>query len=261
MHSPANVSIFTKSIVRVPRRLFNDDAGTLSLIVNEVTAFNRHLLPSFDEVKFEFFSLSQSNVSKRVYHELIQRVLEHHHSNPLISITAHSQFNDDAVLKSIVDNFGERHAMDLEVESTSIMKREGGTARCGTAIHVDGSRGPFIRLWIPLTFIDNLCLGVGDSTNMLHPKCVQFSAKDDDECADGTELEKVVWYQQMAMSNEDWIFFRSDKVPHYAAHLPSRRTQSRIAWAVNIKHADPELHRQHLQSRQSALFALHSHVQ
>ena len=66
---------------------------------------------------------------------------------------------------------------------------------------------------------------------------------------------------QMATSNEDWIFFRSDKVPHYAAHLPSRRTQSRIAWAVNIKQADPELHRQHLQSRQSALFALHNHVQ
>lgn len=243
-------SVFQTITIPVRPRALDHDEAVIPLTIHEVTPNNRHLLPSFERVKFEFWSLTQSqfgqqSLIRQQYHDFIFRVM------------VYATLEKEPILEMITREFGQRHSMELEVKSTTIIKREGdrSTSRSGTGIHFDGKLASFIKLWIPLTSIDNLCLGVGDSTKMTDRRCIEYGAADEAECVDGSEFAEVVWYQQMTMTNEDWIFFQTDKVPHYAAHLPSRQTQERMALVVELKHADPEMHKDHLEYRESPQFA------
>ena len=219
--------------------VWNEYDQTIPITVRQVTISNKHRIPPFERVHFEFYSLSQSDFfrndrfSKNQYHEMLRRM----HSQ-IRNERIGTKSNLDPLLMEIINEFGYRHALDLKVAYSQITSYSVNGLSAGTAIHFDGTP-PDFRLWIPLTdsLIDNLSLGVGDVTTLTNTVCASPSAADAmDECADGHEFAETLWYQQMTMSSEDWIFWDTGKVPHYSVHLgDSRKTRTRTALVINIE--------------------------
>ena len=216
------------------RKRNNDPSNIKQLTIREVTASTRHLIPPFEEVHFEFFSLSQSalisngDFTKQQFHEMIQRIETFaDESTRTLDI-----YPKEPILKAIVSEFGDRHSMKLQIERTQLTNRFAEIG--GTPMHFDNGR--YFVLWIPLTssLIDNLCLGVGDIRksklrNRWIPEHIEPSTPEED-------LPEVVWYQHMTMTSEDWIFLRGEKVPHYAADLgDDLKTQRRLNIKVNME--------------------------
>ena len=206
-------------------------APTIPIVVHLVTASNKHLLPPFAVIHFEFHSLSATrfilngDITKTDYHEMLQRVIAA--SNGVFCVTVN---NHEPILNVVVHEFAARNQMKLKITNTHILSVDSGSA-----IHYDG-RG--LSLWIPITdtLIDNLCLGVGDITALNHPQCALPKFQGDKLCSDGSAFQKVVWYQQMTMTSEDWIFFRGDKVPHFSVNLGNTlRVQQRSALVINLE--------------------------
>ena len=53
------------------------------------------------------------------------------------------------------------------------------------------------------------------------------------------EFNRVRWYQYTRMTNEDWIFFQGDTVPHFSANLGHTHiTQHRLALVIHMKFTD-----------------------
>ena len=202
-----------------------------------MNAFNVHFLPTFERVGFEFFSLSQSRcfmegqVSRNDFYSMLHRVA---------SVTSEGKeqsaitMNDEPILVQIVDDFNDRHRLNMKVTSTRIFSRNGG----GSPIHFDGKGAYDVRIWIPLTctVIDNLCLGMGDVELLRNSKCADPTMMRLTSCKDGRDFNNVVWYQRMRMSSEDWVIFRGDRVPHYAVNVGNAQiTQRRSALVINLK--------------------------
>ena len=212
-------------------------AKTVPIIVHEVNAFNVHFLPSFERVGFEFFSLSQSRcfvdgqVSQNDFYSMLHRVASLTSKGTQQSVTT---MNDEPILVQIVDDFNDRHRLNMKVTSTRIFSRIGG----GSPIHFDGKGAYDVRIWIPLTctVIDNLCLGMGDVELLRNSKCADPTMMRLTSCKDGRDFNNVVWYQRMRMSSEDWVIFRGDRVPHYAVNVGNAQiTQRRSALVINLK--------------------------
>ena len=231
----------TTTINVYPGGLARAQGRMLPITVHEVHPYNRQFLPSFADVGFEFFSLSQSQFirdrqfTKHDYYQMMQRVQTRFAPYGDIGKIL-KENNHEQVLQAIIRDFNFRNGMDYVVESTQII-------RCDkiypeTDIHLDGERvPPRMRLWIPITstFIDNLFLGVGDVRHMSHRECALDKTIPDERCSVGEDARAVRWYQRMFMTMQDWIFFKGEKVPHFSANLGSRRrTQERLAFVVNF---------------------------
>lgn len=213
--SASSAIAFPTATLNVLRNLKSD--REITIIVRQINSLNKHLLPPFRQINFEFFSLSQSLffqnglVSRREYQELIHRVAggsRGEYSEVMV--------RDEPILKAVVQEFNDRNLMDLRMSKSYLV-----TVDEGTGIHFD--QYCVFRLWIPLTTsaIDNLCLGVGDITHL--------------PITSGYNLDRIIWYQQMTMTAEDWIFLRAHSVPHYAANMGNRYiTQRRLAITINL---------------------------
>lgn len=217
---------------------------TIPITIHQITESNKHLVPSFEKTNIEFFTLSQSmwfqrnRFSVAKYQQMLQRVTAS--SKQHDAVTAN---NKEPILRAIVREFGDRHSIKLHVASTRLFK-----VTAGLGVHLDPVNSPAcpeiycFKLWIPLTAteIDNLCLGVGDVSrlNANHQNCAVPSIREDKWCSD-FDFNQVTWYQQTRMTNQDWVFFQGDRVPHYAANLGNtRNTQQRWALVVHMKFAD-----------------------
>ena len=216
----------------------NHDPSTIKqLTIREVTASNKHLVPLFRDVNFEFFSLSQSqfiengDFTREAYHELIQRMAtgpEMHGKLADGQIRRVTTYNDDPILNAIVREFGDRQFINLQIINTEIITDDALVG--STGIHFDVARN--FALWIPVSTspIDDLCLGVGDirRSNLRYRWGTVRTVSEED-------LPGITWYQQMRMTPEDWIFFQGWKVPHYALDLSDNlTTQKSLVIRVNL---------------------------
>ena len=216
---------------------------TIPITIHQITAFNKHLVPPFERINIEFFSLSQSlwfqrrQFSLAQYHQMLQRVSALSKQYEVVTIN-----DKEPILNAIVREFGNRHSMKLLVASTRLFTTTNGLRIHIDPVHSHGCPEMFcLKLWIPLTSteIDNLCLGVGDVSDLKDPQCAIPSIKQTQRRCSGFEFNRVRWYQYTRMTNEDWILFQGDRVPHFSANLGHTQiTQERVALVVHIKFMD-----------------------
>ena len=215
-YSPYRAVVFQTTTLDVFQDL--KSGHKISITVRQIYPSNKHLLPPFRRINFEFFSLSQSLFfqnalfSRTEFQRMMHRVDSFAASDDVNIV-----LSDEPILKEIVQEFNDRNAMDLAINKIYIVTQDKGTG-----IHIDEVDA--LRLWIPITnsFIDNLCLGVGDVTNL--------------PLSSGYPLDSIIWYQQMNMTSEDWVFFRGHRIPHYSANMGDNlTTQRRSALVVHLK--------------------------
>ena len=110
----------------------------------------------------------------------------------------------------------------------------------GTSIHIDryasSMRQIGFKVWIPLSDIDNLSLGVGD-ISAYHFDCLYHHHH---ECDKISAFKSIAWYHQPIMRRQDVIFFSSDKalkdVPHFSLHRgPECETQQRESMVMTVR--------------------------
>ena len=121
----------------------------------------------------------------------------------------------------------------------------------GTSIHFDQNigmnfyPGTRIRVWLPLSDIDNYPLIVGDARSYGS----EDSGRDElnasygiRECAQSDRplrgYKGVKWYHQERMQPTDAVFFNMDAVPHGSASLGYRMTKVRRAIVITFRAKD-----------------------
>ncbi len=139
----------------------------VSVTVRTVTDSNKHLIPEFAHVQFEFFSLSQSKITSAFSTKEYQQMLGRLVTEPNDEFGFSTRNNNEPILNAVIEEFGDRHSMNLKIVSTRFATPEIG----GSHIHFDETQE--MRLWIPITdtFIDNFSLCVEDTTRI--PQCMR----------------------------------------------------------------------------------------
>ena len=222
-----------------------------SINIREVAVYNKHHIPPFRDVGFEFRDISKSFKSYSSDFNLHNLMSYFKMINRLSSL-AKKQFADtkgvkgfrlrkeeEEVLLTICEDFAESNNKKIEskIENAVFMKVDGD----GTKIHFDEAPeidlptkyGTRIKVWIPLSDIDNFPLAVGDvrSYYKLDGPC-----KGDNSigrCATKRDFKDAIWYQQEQMTPIDAVFWNKHAVPHCSLNLGidgiDMDTQDRIA--------------------------------
>ena len=220
------------------------NAQTLTpVIVRHITSDTKHLVPPYAEVGFEFIDLSDSYsfqngiLSINEYHEMLHKVTGRLLGKRKSQTTTVSVDQRDAMLVSIVNDFGNRHGMELEIHSIQFVRpyQENHKER---HIHFHDRMTRLFKLWIPLNVIDDYVLTVGDTNDLMDRRCAGRHSdwKMHRECETQNDFAKTVWYQQPVMRPQDVIFFADDKVPHFSTNQgDDRYTKARLALMVKIR--------------------------
>lgn len=226
--------------------------------VRMVTANNKHLVPPFHQCGFEFLSLSESaalhsgDISRNDYYKMLERVSSMtRYSRGRSTWSLSSIMKHHPTLESIVNEFGDRHSMNLRINSVKLSARNAESSKkgwgIGTPIHFDGRDNDF-RLWIPLTCtkIDNLLLGVGDISRVNDGRRCALPQRKRIPGCDAMAFEQINWYQFKEMDSEDWIFYRTAEVPHFSVDLEQSthrqcKTKRRFALIVSIEEVNQDL--------------------
>ena len=139
----------------------------------------------------------------------------------------------------ICEDFAESNNKKIvsKIQKSAFLKVDGD----GTKIHFDEGPeidiltkdGTQIKVWIPLSDIDNYPLAVGDARSYLalHGVCKGDTSNHSiGKCAIKREFKDAIWYQQEHMAPKDAVFWNKQAVPHCSLNLgDDTETKERIA--------------------------------
>ena len=208
--------------------------------IREVTHSNKQFIPSFNYVGFEFrdisatFTSDSSKHSTEDYNQMIKRLsalsaeifVDSNGINPSDLLEEEKE-----ILLAICGDFAESSNKKIisVTHSAAFRKVEGkGTL---THIHFDidvslqqpTESGTHIRMWIPLSNIDNFPLAVGDARAYYANDGVCNGEGSINDCAEDSGFKDAVWYHQPMMTPADVVFWNKQTVPHGSINLRSGR--------------------------------------
>ena len=231
-----------------------------SINIREVTEYNKEFVPPFRAVGFAFRDLSKfetlsspfSKYNMQNFNQMIHR-LSHLAAELLpgpIEITkCDITRGEQRMLMRICEDFAVSNNKKIvsNIETETLIKANG----IGTPIHFDGNAGidypvlggTIIRVWIPLSDIDNYPLVVGDARSYFNQDGVCDGYKNVNSCAEDRDFKDAVWYHQPMMTTTDAIFWNLKTAPHGSVDFGNNRnTKERFAFVFDfvVKDIVPE---------------------
>ena len=224
----------------------------LSINIREVTEYNKQFIPPFQDVGFAFRDLSELNTFTSVsskyrdlskyYNKMIRRLYDLARDEFPSSdeqkrqITCRLTVDEFDMFLKICEDFAVTNNKKMISDLFSITLRKATSA--GTTIHFDGRAriifpvegGTIIRVWIPLSNIDNYPMAVGDVRSYFLFNGVCNGERNINKCAKRLHFDHSVWYHQRKMTPLDAIFWNLKAVPHGSMNLgEDRSTKERFA--------------------------------
>lgn len=218
-------------------------SDTAKIQVREIDDSNKHLIPSFEKVGFQFIditkllSMQRGSINLMDYHNALRDV-----------VRCDNRCKLHPIFKVIVSDLSYLHGLAFRMGTTYTLCRD--NSKKNTHIHFDltgeGSKlqtlaanqifkspGHF-RLWIPLHDIDNWSLGVGDTSALRDRSCANLPAERRSTCLE--DFNKVLWYHQRVMRRQDVILLANGRVPHFSINRRERglQTQNRSAFTIDL---------------------------
>ena len=216
-----------------------------SINVRHVPHSSKQYIPPFRDVGFEFKDISEAYAAEHdlksltFYFTLIDRlagVAKERFAHSKGVKGCHLREEEEKMLMEICEDFAESNNKKIvsTIENAVFMKVDGD----GTKIHFDEGpeidlptkAGTRIKVWIPLSNIDNFPLAVGDATSYFKFHSVCKEEHNVGRCATTRDFKDAVWYQQEYMNPIDAVFWNKHAVPHCSLNLGNdRETKERIA--------------------------------
>ena len=220
-----------------------------SVNVRYVSHHNEQYIPLFRNVGFEFkdisktFAIDTDLKGLTYYNKMITRLAsfaDEHFFQIFGSRgidVAYLKKQEKEILMEICEDFAESNNKKIvsKIENAAFIKVDGDGTKIhfdeGPAIDLTTKDGARIKVWIPLSDIDNYPLAVGDARSYFkfHGVC-KSTNHSIGRCATKRDFRDAVWYQQEQMTPTDAVFWNKHAVPHCSLNLGNdRNTKERIA--------------------------------